>query len=245
MVPKIEAEEELFRTIATLYPGNSKTWEEPFSTDEYRLRHRLCQQVLSDEVLGQRWQDCKDELDGVFNKYGKTTYDTELLSDAPSLRYGIEALNTTERQVWFSFYISVVKPYYGWYFIDREKYPKGANVTRQKLGPPASKFAEMNLISEYEMLNSGELASPLEINLVGWELINFLAQTPRFESKNKEEQWIVASTEDVVLKHFANLEPLPLSLAQREVHIIARKGHMRGARYNLFECLFLGDLSYC
>lgn len=245
MMHKRETEEELFQTVELLYPADTKIFQDPFSTSEYRSRNHLCQQVLSDEDLMRQWQHCKNELDQVFDKYSKTTYDSELLCDAPSLRYGIEALNTTEQQVQFSFHISFVKPYYGWYFLDYEKYPKEENVTRRKLGPPVSKFTEMNLLSEYKLLNSGQLESPLEIGLTGWDLIDFLTPAPRFASTNNEERWIVASTEDIVNKHFANLASLPISLAQRKVDTIARKGHMGGPRYNLFECLFLGDLSYC
>lgn len=245
MMHKPPTEEELFQAVATLYPANTEIFQDPFSTNEYCSRNRLCQQVLSDEGLMQRWQHCKNELDRVFDKYNKTTYDSELLCDAPSLRYGIEALSTPERQVQFSFHISVVMPYYGWYFLDYEKYPKEGNVTRQKLGPPVSKFTEMNLLSEYEMLNSGKLGSPLEISLTGWDLIDFLMPAPRFASTNNEEQWIVESTKDIVTKHFADLASLPIDLAQRKVDTIARKGHMGGPYYNLFECLFLADLSYC
>lgn len=246
MVHGIEdIEEDLLRIVSTLYPADDNTWKDPFDTNEYLTRNRTCQQVLSNQGIMQSWQHCKDELDKIFHKYSKTTYDIELLSDVPSLRYGIEVLNTNECHVWFSFYISVVKPFYGWYFIDREKFPKGPDVDGRKLGPPVSKFIEMNMLSEYEMLNSGKLTSPLDVSLTGWELINFLTSTPRFVSNNTQEQVIVASTEEVMLKYFPKLTPLPISLAQKEVTTIARKGHMGGSRYNLFECLFLADFSYC
>lgn len=155
MMYKHGSEEELFQTVTTLYPADAKIFQDPFSTNEYRSRNRLCQQVLSDEGLMQRWQHCKNELDRVFDKYSKTNYDSELSCDAPSLRYGIEAVNTIEQQVRFSFHISFVQPYYGWYFLDYEKYPKKGDLAKQTLGPPLSKFFEMNLLSEYEILNSG------------------------------------------------------------------------------------------
>ena len=102
--------------IAQYYPPFAIKGEDFYQAKETEQRIALCQQKLVDQTWLQKWATLKDRLER--NTYTVTAFDTELLNGAPSFRLGIDILNNEDYLTTLSFYISVIAPFYGWYFID-------------------------------------------------------------------------------------------------------------------------------
>lgn len=205
---------------------------------------RLCENTLNDNQLQAKWNLFKDKASKYLINYTELTFDTELINNAPSFRYGLGIFNDTSKLTALSFYISLIMPFFGWYFIDREKYPKDGLKEKISLGPTKNQFYKFGLEIEYDKLSNGEIQSVVDIDLPPSTLIDFLNPSPRFHCMNSEEKNICEFLSQQASQIFDGYEYLDIEVGSLEAVHLVPKSELTHKHYTYFDCLFTGNLTY-